>query len=307
MVNHHDVRRHVGGKIRELRTLRGLSQEEFAFECDLDRTYISGIERGARNVSLNNLSTIASALGVPLFRLFTGLPAPNGPSVDAQEVYTVNRSFNIDCGFVVNAKHVTNAAVSTASQLEELPFALFRSIDLKALSGMVGALFATSLADSVGALVNPIEKGHPDIIPTAGGTATEAELRNYPQGLEIKCTVGNVSQGSGLLSGNERVSSLTGITWQAHHREVKSLMGLVVDFSGMLTDTMKHPCITGVFYTDDLVEEDWGTISGTTGRNTKVSGMRVSGKKKMGQGWVIVSANVEHLAKYQELLGFSVD
>ena len=59
-----------GRRVRELRTERKLSQEALALACDLDRTYIGGIERGERNVSLVNIQKIASALGVPLRELF---------------------------------------------------------------------------------------------------------------------------------------------------------------------------------------------------------------------------------------------
>ena len=56
--------------MRELRTEKGLSQEGLALVCDLDRTYIGGIERGERNVSLVNIQKIASALGVTVRELF---------------------------------------------------------------------------------------------------------------------------------------------------------------------------------------------------------------------------------------------
>ncbi len=58
-----------GGQVRELRQAAGLSQEAFADRCGLDRTYISGIERGKRNVSLENLEVLAKALNVTLSRL----------------------------------------------------------------------------------------------------------------------------------------------------------------------------------------------------------------------------------------------
>ena len=53
-----------GEHIRGIRTAKGYSQEQLAGLADLDRTYISGIERGKRNVSLMNLVKLAKALDV---------------------------------------------------------------------------------------------------------------------------------------------------------------------------------------------------------------------------------------------------
>ena len=53
-----------GRAMQALRKTKGLSQEKFGFEVGLDRTYISGIERGVRNPSLKNIVKIAQALGV---------------------------------------------------------------------------------------------------------------------------------------------------------------------------------------------------------------------------------------------------
>ena len=132
----------VGNRIRSLRQHCGFSQEEFAFRCELDRTYISDIERGKRNVSLINLEIIATNLGVPLGRLFSGLPS-RILEVDTklQGHYFMNQKFLINRGFRISALDVLHAAIATTIQLEELPFTLFKSIDLKALSGIVGALF----------------------------------------------------------------------------------------------------------------------------------------------------------------------
>jgi transcriptional regulator with XRE-family HTH domain len=62
-----------GQRLRELRKAQGLSQEAFAAECGLDRTYISGIERGTRNVSLRNIEVIAKALGISISELMKDL------------------------------------------------------------------------------------------------------------------------------------------------------------------------------------------------------------------------------------------
>jgi len=58
-----------GSAVRAQREKLGLSQEELGFRADLDRTYISGIERGVRNPTLKIMGRIAKALGVALYRL----------------------------------------------------------------------------------------------------------------------------------------------------------------------------------------------------------------------------------------------
>ena len=64
------VQEHFGGRVRELRKQKGLSQEALALACDLDRTYVGGVERGERNISLVNIQKIAEALGVSARELF---------------------------------------------------------------------------------------------------------------------------------------------------------------------------------------------------------------------------------------------
>lgn len=64
------VKRRFGRRIRALREAKGWSQEGFAEECGLHRTYIGGIERGERNVGLVNVERIALALGVSIADLF---------------------------------------------------------------------------------------------------------------------------------------------------------------------------------------------------------------------------------------------
>lgn len=56
-------------RLKQLRLERGLSQEEFAEQCGLHRTYIGSIERGERNVSIDNIERIATALGVEVRHL----------------------------------------------------------------------------------------------------------------------------------------------------------------------------------------------------------------------------------------------
>ncbi len=71
-----------GQAIRAIRNRRGVSQESLALRCGLDRTYISGIERGTRNPSLTNILRLAAALDVRPAELFAGMHGDPGPSED---------------------------------------------------------------------------------------------------------------------------------------------------------------------------------------------------------------------------------
>jgi len=59
-----------GEAVRGIRKQRGISQESLALMCGLDRTYISGIERGARNPSLTNIFKIAAAFDISPAEIF---------------------------------------------------------------------------------------------------------------------------------------------------------------------------------------------------------------------------------------------
>ena len=59
-----DIRKRLGLNIKRLRQKKLLSQEEFGFESGIHRTYISDVERGARNPSITQVEKFAEALGV---------------------------------------------------------------------------------------------------------------------------------------------------------------------------------------------------------------------------------------------------
>jgi transcriptional regulator with XRE-family HTH domain len=65
-----DIRIRFGRAIRRIREEQKINQEEAAERCGLHRTYYSGIERGARNVSLVNIEKIARGLRTSLPKLF---------------------------------------------------------------------------------------------------------------------------------------------------------------------------------------------------------------------------------------------
>jgi transcriptional regulator with XRE-family HTH domain len=66
-----DWRGILGRNVRRLRQQKGLTQEELAFEAEIDLTYMGGIERGRRNPSLMVMVRIAEALSVPLAKLLS--------------------------------------------------------------------------------------------------------------------------------------------------------------------------------------------------------------------------------------------
>jgi transcriptional regulator with XRE-family HTH domain len=59
-----DLRKQLGRNVRRFREQRGWSQEELAFEANLHRTYVSGVERGVRNPTVLILARIAAAMGI---------------------------------------------------------------------------------------------------------------------------------------------------------------------------------------------------------------------------------------------------
>lgn len=66
-----DWRKIVGSNVRALRVAKGMTQEQLAFEADLDLTYVGGIERGKRNPSLLVMARLADALGSDLEALIS--------------------------------------------------------------------------------------------------------------------------------------------------------------------------------------------------------------------------------------------
>jgi transcriptional regulator with XRE-family HTH domain len=69
----HNVLKKLGQNIKRLRLAKDLSQEKLAELSNLHRTYVGGVERGERNISLLNLTRLAQALEVSLADLMEGI------------------------------------------------------------------------------------------------------------------------------------------------------------------------------------------------------------------------------------------
>lgn len=64
------IQKDFGQAIKKYRELLGLSQEKFALNISMDRTYYASVESGKRNISIHNIEKIANGLKVPLSELF---------------------------------------------------------------------------------------------------------------------------------------------------------------------------------------------------------------------------------------------
>ena len=62
-----------GERLRDLRKAAGFTQEGFALECQLDRSYVGAVERGERNLSLCNIYKMANKLNLSIASVFDGL------------------------------------------------------------------------------------------------------------------------------------------------------------------------------------------------------------------------------------------
>ena len=80
-----DVKVLFGRRVRQLRKAKGVSQEAFAHGIKIDRSYFGSIERGERNVSLENICLIAEGLGVPPAQLLVFDAASDQEPPDAAD------------------------------------------------------------------------------------------------------------------------------------------------------------------------------------------------------------------------------
>lgn len=71
------ARQNLADNLKALRLKKNLSQEGLAFEAGLHRTFVSHVERGARNISIDNIDRLAEALGASAWELLK----PSDPSI----------------------------------------------------------------------------------------------------------------------------------------------------------------------------------------------------------------------------------
>lgn len=66
-----DIKQKIGTRITELRAKKKLTQEELAWEADMNRTYMNNVEKGRKNITIDSLEKIIKALEVSISEFFS--------------------------------------------------------------------------------------------------------------------------------------------------------------------------------------------------------------------------------------------
>lgn len=183
-----------GGRVRSLRHNLGLSQESLALSSGLDRTYIGGVERGERNISLLNIQKVAQALDIlpaELLQFEENIELKREPVsegfVNAKILESIGLSheiFKFAIGDTYNLLDKVDRTLETAGV-----FPLSQTVELANLSSMIGNMLATAIAKhSKGLLQRNEPHKYPDLLTTkASRQVPNLELKmaletNKPKG-----------------------------------------------------------------------------------------------------------------------------
>ncbi|MDR0811918.1 MAG: hypothetical protein LBN23_06590, partial [Paludibacter sp.] len=200
-----------------------------------------------------------------------------------------------------------NDAHKIIDKVKDFEVDIFAILGMRNLSAFIGEIFVSTLAKNSNDLLvkNPHEDGYPDLLLLdEKGKLLWKNLENVLKskqpfspfengGIEVKATCGSVPTPDICTKrgfekpelGDTRIDCMVNYDWKAHHRETNNLIGLLWDF---IEET---PKIVAVFFSNDLKEEDWGSIvqpKKDGGRTTSVSIMTGTGIKKMYNGCVLV-------------------
>jgi transcriptional regulator with XRE-family HTH domain len=161
-----------GERVRVLRQARSLSQEALALAAELDRTYIGGVERGERNISLLNIQKIAQALNVSLTDLLqfeqktevVREPVANG-FLNANVIERIGLSHEILKQAIRDTYNLLDQIDATLENAEVFP--LSQTVELANLSSMIGNIFASAIAKhSNDLLMRNGPHRYPDLLTT---------------------------------------------------------------------------------------------------------------------------------------------
>jgi hypothetical protein len=182
---------------------------------------------------------------------------------------------------------------------------IFKVIDFRNLSGLIGELFAKELSlININLRNNPYINGYPDLLQVANhemisyfetcvANNSIVELINYKYGgVEVKNTFGTKKAKSNILMGDQRRFNISKkLDWKAHHQKTNNLIGLLSDY---VDDC---PRIVALCYSDSLVTPDWTEKQNPKEGSTMTSFCTISksGYQKMLHGLKLCLDNEAYL------------
>lgn len=311
------LKQSVAKAVLNARKRAGINQEELAYQANLDRTYISGVERGVRNITLDSLERIIKGLNIEISSFLREVLHESAIQNEVSLQYRIRRdSFSISDTFGKEIKVYTSLFEKSLKRthgiidkIDGFKVNMSEILGMRNLSALIGELFVISFAKESGGLFlkNPHQDGYPDLLlmnENGKKVLEQLKMQNRMKekapfspfsngGLEVKATCGAVPTPKecakkGLEKpdvGDQRIAFLKSYDWKAHHRETNNLIGLLWDFID------RKPRIVAAFFCSSLEENDWGKIlkpRSKGGRTTSVSIMTRKGIKKMFENWVII-------------------
>lgn len=190
---------------------------------------------------------------------------------------------------------VNEQLVTLQTATSSLAFNIFEALDFRMLSGLIGEMAVSKLAETTGRLKkNPNIDGYPDLLNATSphletlicewSRSTPAEFLNFRYGgIEVKNTFGTKKSAkvNNILPGQPRVTKINNtLDWKAHHQYTHNLLGLLSDFVD------GTPQIVAAFHCDALLESDWKQKANPRVGSTMTSFTSVtsSGFAKMKRG-----------------------
>lgn len=314
--------------LKKVRLEKNLSQDQLADLAELDRTYISGIERGTRNITIKTLSTLLSALDLELINFVNRLQQEISKQNQQNEKNNINSQINykirndltnisiksgfneiclIDQQFFIEALEETHYLIDL--MIKEVPVDIFSILGMRNLSSFIGELFVKSFQKVANDLFinNPHQDGYPDLllmnnkgkeiyqdIIKTNRIQEKAPFSPFINGgIEVKATCGSVPSPKdcakkGLKKPEIGDSRIELLKGYDWKAHHRETNNLI----GLLWDFIDQvPRIVALFFCNNLTEEDWGKIvqpKENAGRTTSVSIMTRQGVKKMSEHWILV-------------------
>ena len=123
------VQKHLGERIRLFRKKIGASQEKFALDIGMDRSYFASIEAGKRNVAIQNIQKIAAGLGISISELLQGVPSSAVQCEPAKNhvLGTLEASEQLIQDLYINLRNEVNAWSKITSQTPQARMGYIRA------------------------------------------------------------------------------------------------------------------------------------------------------------------------------------